>query len=82
MPQVLVPQTQSVSSFHALEIAEADGIQAYRDLSGLRIEISKEDDRWLVKYFVDSKGRYIAGGGPHYVIDAKTGEIVSKVYYQ
>ena len=74
----------AVSSAEALAIATADARQAYRGNFGrFRIEISLEDDGWHVVHLIHQRnGSRIAGGGPHYVIDATTGAIVSKKYYQ
>ena len=70
----------AVSSHRALAIAEADALPVYRDLSPYRIELWLDDDGWHVEYRI--KKPRVAGGGPHYVIDATTGQIVSKKYYQ
>jgi hypothetical protein len=76
--QQLAPPT--VSSHQALAIAEADAVRVYRDLSPYRIEIGLEEDGWHIDYRI--KKRFMAGGGPCYIIDAATGAIVSKKYYQ
>lgn len=77
---VTTPAPPAVSSHRALALAEADALTAYRDLSPYRIELWLDADGWHVEYRI--KMRRVAGGGPHYVIDATTGEIVSKIYYQ
>ena len=64
----------------ALATAQADAIEAYRDLSAYRIQLALEQDGWHVDY--DLKDARLKGGGPHYVIDAATGAIVSKRYQQ
>jgi len=64
----------------ALAIAQADAMRVYRDLSPYRIQLSLEDDGWHVDYLL--KNPRLKGGGPHYVIDAQSGEIVSKRYEQ
>jgi hypothetical protein len=64
----------------ALSIAQADAARAYRDLSVYRIQLVLEDDGWHVDY--ELKGPRLKGGGPHYVIDAHTGAILSKRYDQ
>jgi hypothetical protein len=64
----------------ALTIAQTDAAQVYRDLSPYRIQLSLEDDGWHVDYELNDPRR--KGGGPHYVIDAITGAIVSKRYEQ
>ncbi len=64
----------------ALTIAQADALTAYRDLSGYRIQLVLEDDGWHVDY--ELKDPKLKGGGPHYVIDAVSGVILSKRYEQ
>jgi len=71
-----------ISSHEALAIASADGTPVYGELSRFRIEIILEDDGWHIAHYIPQRGRRIAGGGPHYVINAETGQIVSKKYYQ
>ncbi len=69
-----------VASDEALRIARLDGEKAYRDLSPYRIQIVLESDGWHIDYQLAAPDRN--GGGPHYVIDAQTGVILSKVYEQ
>lgn len=64
----------------ALSIAHADALQAYRELSAYRIQLVLESDGWHVDY--ELKDPRVKGGGPHYIIDAVTGAIVSKRYEQ
>ncbi|MFO0805225.1 MAG: hypothetical protein U0791_19140 [Gemmataceae bacterium] len=72
-----------LSEAEILAIAEADAIIAYRDLSHLKREVKLQGGMWSVEYRLNfPPGSRVAGGGPHYVIDATTGEIVSKVYHQ
>ena len=77
-------QTPTVQSYLAgdqiLSIAQADAIQAYQDLTPYRIRLVLEADGWHVDYELKDPRR--KGGGPHYVIDATTGDIVSKRYEQ
>ena len=69
-----------VASDRALFVAQSDAQQAYRDLSGYRIQLVLEDDGWHVDY--ELKNPQLVGGGPHYIIDAQTGAIISKRYEQ
>lgn len=69
-----------VSCDEALRIARTDAESVYRDLSIYRISIVLEEDGWLVDY--ELKDANLQGGGPHYVIDAVTGKILSKRYEQ
>jgi hypothetical protein len=71
-----------VSSHRALEIAEADALPVYQDLSPYRIELWLDEAGWHVEYYIRRTTRFLTGGGPHYVIDPATGVIVSKKYYQ
>jgi hypothetical protein len=71
---------QAVSCDQALKIAQVDAEKAYRDLSPFRIEIVLESDGWHIDY--ELKNPQWNGGGPHYVIDAATGAIVTKRYDQ
>jgi hypothetical protein len=64
----------------ALSIAQADAIRAYGDLRPYRIQLALEDDGWHVDY--ELKDPRLKGGGPHYVIDAASGAIISKRYEQ
>jgi hypothetical protein len=64
----------------ALAVAQADALQAYRDLSWFRVQVVQEEDGWHVDYEV--KNPRHKGGGPHYVIDPMTGAILSKRYEQ
>ncbi len=82
MPATSTPP--AVSSGDALKTAESDAAAFYGDLSRFRIEIGLEDDGWHIEYRIrQPKGsRFMTGGGPWYVIDATTGAILDKKYYQ
>jgi hypothetical protein len=69
-----------LGSDQALAVAQADAARSYGDLSGYRIQMVLEEDRWLVDY--ELKDPKMKGGGPHYVIDAHSGAILSKRYEQ
>jgi hypothetical protein len=69
-----------ITSAQALAVAEADAVRAYGDLSPFQIRVRLEGDGWHVEYSLKDPG--VNGGGPHYVIDATTGEIAAKKYYQ
>ncbi len=71
---------RSITCDEALAIARKDAETAYRDLSAFRIIIERRADRWHVDYELSDV--YFKGGGPHYIIDATTGAIVSKRYEQ
>ena len=69
-----------VAADQALAIAQADAVKAYHDLAPYGIRLALEPDGWHIDY--DLKDPRWKGGGPHYVIDAATGAIVSKRYEQ
>jgi hypothetical protein len=70
----------SVTSDQALHIARLDGEKAYGDLSEYRVTLVLEDDGWHVDY--ELKNPEWNGGGPHYLIDRSTGQILAKRYEQ
>jgi hypothetical protein len=76
----LEPSKPQVSADAALRIAQLDAEKKYRDLSPYRIAIALEDNQWRIDYEV--RNHNVQGGGPHYLIDAVTGAIVSKRYAQ
>ena len=76
----VAPTTTPIQADQALATAQADVLRAYRNLSPYRVSRVLEDDGWHVDY--DLKDQKRKGGGPHYVIDAATGEIFSKRYEQ
>ena len=71
---------QAIPADRALAIAQADALVAYRDLTPYRIQLVLEDDGWHVDF--ELKDSRLKGGGPHYIIDAQTGQITSKRYEQ
>jgi len=73
-------RVMGLAADQVLAIAQADAARVYRDLSPYRIHLVLEDDGWHVDY--EPKDPRLKGGGPHYVIDAHTGAIVSKRYEQ
>ena len=80
MAAVLAPA--GVTAADALAVAQADALVAYHDLSRFRIEINRRPAGWEITYHFVPAARFETGGGPHYMISADTGEILSKLYYQ
>jgi hypothetical protein len=74
------PAPQKLTTPDILRIAQSDAEGAYGDLSDYRITLALHPDGWHVDY--DLTEPLMAGGGPHYVIDAATGTIVHKRYEQ
>ncbi|MFA6923667.1 MAG: hypothetical protein WC223_05375 [Bacteroidales bacterium] len=64
----------------AMKIAEENAKKAYRDLSIYNIESKLTDGKWYIDYFLKDKG--MVGGGPHFVISAESGEIISYRFAQ
>jgi uncharacterized membrane protein YkoI len=78
--QSMTTSTHGITSDQALRIARLDAETVYRDLSMYRINVFLERDGWHVDY--ELKDVEAQGGGPHYMIDAMTGKILSKKYEQ
>jgi hypothetical protein len=71
-----------ISRHQAIALAEADALPMYGTyLHILVLEIALHEDGWHLDYSPRPQG-FRTGGGPQYVIDSRTGEIVSKKYYQ
>jgi hypothetical protein len=70
----------AIAGDQALAIAQADAVRVYRDLALYRIQVVLEDDGWHVDY--ELKNPRHKGGGPHYIIDAHSGTMISKRYEQ
>jgi hypothetical protein len=70
----------SITSDQALQVARLDGERAYKDLTPFRVVVALEADGWHIDY--ELKNPQLNGGGPHYVVDALSGTIVSKRYEQ
>ena len=69
-----------INEREAKKIAAADAGQAYRDLSPYRISARLEGGNWHIDY--ELKNTKSTGGGPHYIISAKSGKIVSRRFEQ
>jgi hypothetical protein len=76
----LKDRSTTISCDQALKIARADAQAVYRDLSIYRTSISLEENGWVIDY--ELKDLELQGGGPHYLIDGETGEILWKRYDQ
>lgn len=72
--------SREITADEALRIARLDAERVYRDLTEFRINVALETNGWHVDYV--PKDPNWNGGGPHYVIDATTGAVVSKFYEQ
>ena len=69
-----------ISEEQAREIAAAEAGQAYVDLSPYTVTARLDGGSWLVDY--DLTDETLLGGGPHFVIDASSGEITARRYEQ
>ncbi|MBN9120522.1 MAG: hypothetical protein J0I06_15445 [Planctomycetes bacterium] len=77
---VVTPPTITVQ--RAITIAETDARPTYSaEWLGKLMARAALHDGWHLVYSPKREG-YRTGSGPHYVIDASTGAIVSKTYYQ
>ena len=73
-------RTTILAGDRILAIAQADASAVYRDLSSYRIHLALEIDGWPVDY--ELKDDKFKGGGPHYILDAHTGAILTRRYEQ
>lgn len=73
------PKGYAIGGAQALSIAQVDAERVYGDLSPFQIEVRLEPDGWHVGYQASQPTK---GGGPSYVIDPATGDIVTKKYEQ
>ena len=78
----MTPDVPTISRQQAIAIAEADALPMYGAewLNSLALRAILHDDGWHFEYH-QWRPRH-TGGGPHYVIDATTGAITFKKYYQ
>jgi hypothetical protein len=68
-----------ITEQEARAIAEKDAQPDYGKLDGYEVRAELKDGKWHLEY---RPGGNINGGGPVYVIDARTGTILHKVYEQ
>ena len=68
-------QKLRIKESDALRIAHDTANQVYRDLSFYEIKTHLNDEKWFVDYEINRIG--MKGGGPHFVISAINGEILS-----
>ncbi len=69
-----------ISKDSILKIAEINAKTAYNDLSIYNVKAVLKEEKWFIDYELSDPE--MNGGGPHYVISAKTGEIISFRYEQ
>lgn len=78
--ETMKEETALIDREEALKIAKENAQRIYRDLSIYKIKAELKDEKWYVDYVISDP--QMVGGGPHYVISAKTGEIISYRYEQ
>lgn len=74
------PDTIFVDRENALKIAQTDAQKAYRDLSIYTIEAKLNKGNWFVDYNLSDP--QMVGGGPHYIICSRSGNILTRRYEQ
>ena len=72
--------TPAITEPEARAIAAEEAAVAYRDLSVYTVSATLDAGRWLIDY--ELADETLLGGGPHFAIDAATGEIVARRYEQ
>jgi hypothetical protein len=70
----------AIDEARAREIAEDEARSVYGDLAPYVVSVRLQGGRWRVDY--DLADATAVGGGPHFLIDAATGEIVERRYEQ
>jgi hypothetical protein len=76
--QVSIPIKEKmpmIDEQEARRIAQEQAARVYRDLSVYRVTAQLKADTWYVDYDIADPG--MVGGGPHLVISAATGEVLS-----
>ena len=75
-------EVPTITRQQAIAIAEADALPMYGPtwLNNLMLKAVLHEDGWHIEYH-QWRFRH-TGSGPEYVINATTGDIVSKRYYQ
>lgn len=71
---------KTVDANMALDIAKKDAAQDFRSLDHFKISVAEDAKGWRVTF--EPKDPRANGGGPQYIIDSTTGEILEKVIYQ
>ena len=69
-----------ISEEQAREIAAAEAGQAYHDLGIYTVTAHRDGGEWFVDYELTDP--MSLGGGPHFVIDARSGKITGRRYEQ
>lgn len=64
----------------ALQIATKDALKIYRDITIYTVKAVFKENQWFIDF--DITDPTTAGGGPHYIINAMNGVIVSFRYEQ
>lgn len=72
-------QSTSIKKESAIAIGRRDASKAYRSLSLYDLWVCELTEMWSI-IFLPKSG--LNGGGPEYLIDKKTGQILHKRYYQ
>ena len=80
IPAKKAQMKKNISETEALKIAREDAVKVYNDLSVYQVKTAHKQQEWLIDY--ELKDKNSQGGGPHYIISASDGKIISKRYEQ
>jgi hypothetical protein len=69
-----------ISKEEALQIARKLASAVYKDLSVYEVKVTLLESSWYIDYWLKDPG--MVGGGPHFVLSAKTGEVLSSRFEQ
>uniref|UniRef100_UPI0040578729 hypothetical protein n=1 Tax=Candidatus Electrothrix sp. TaxID=2170559 RepID=UPI0040578729 len=78
--KIMETDSHMIDKEEALRVAHKDAKMIYKDFSIYDIKAELKDGKWYVDYEINVKN--MLGGGPHYVISAETGKILSYRYEQ
>jgi hypothetical protein len=74
-----VVEAQLLSEEDALRVAQKDALEVYKKLDHYEVRSELKDDGWHIDYLLP---KAMDGGGASYVIDARSGAILTKKYQQ
>ncbi|MCB0397538.1 MAG: hypothetical protein KDD36_12850 [Flavobacteriales bacterium] len=80
MNETMTTDQDSITREEAMALARQWASQVYHDLTPYEIETTLKDGNWHVDYELKDPG--MVGGGPHFVISASTGELISSRFEQ
>lgn len=78
--ELIIKNKIMITKEKAMEVAKQNAQLYYKDLSIYIITIQQVDSNWKVDY--ELKDATLDGGGPHYIISGKSGDIIKSHFDQ